>query len=166
MANQIKSKYGASGFVESRIGGRSENQDSAGVKDTELGLLVVVCDGMGGMQGGQVASMLAVTSIMSYFDNVDKQSDPAMMLVKAINMANTKIIERSNADPNLAGMGTTVTALLKTPRSAIVAHVGDSQDRFASCRNKSPYFRGCRVPQKACQRGRGILLRVQPYQHA
>lgn len=127
MADAIKSKYGASGFVESRIGGRRENQDSAGVRDTALGLLVVVCDGMGGMQGGLQASTIAVTAILSYFDTVDKQSDPAMTLVKAINMANTQIIERSKADPSLAGMGTTVTALLKTPQSAIVAHVGDSR---------------------------------------
>ena len=36
------------GFIDSRIGGRKENQDSAGLKETKLGYLVVVCDGMGG----------------------------------------------------------------------------------------------------------------------
>lgn len=38
----------AIGFVDSRQGGRAENQDTCGYADTPLGLLVVVCDGMGG----------------------------------------------------------------------------------------------------------------------
>lgn len=127
MVQPISSKFEATGFVDSRIGGRQENQDCAGVRDTAIGLLVVVCDGMGGMQGGQIASTTAVTTIMSFFENIDKQADPAMTLVKAINEANAQIIAKGQEDPNLRGMGTTVTALLKTPRSAIVAHVGDSR---------------------------------------
>ena len=127
MLQPISSKFEATGYVDSRIGGRQENQDCAGVRDTAIGLLVVVCDGMGGMQGGQIASMTAVTTIMSFFENIDKQADPAMSLVKAINEANSQIIAKGQADPNLRGMGTTVTALLKTPKSAIVAHVGDSR---------------------------------------
>lgn len=127
MVQPISSKFEASGFVDSRIGGRHENQDCAGVKDTEIGLLVVVCDGMGGMQGGQIASTTAVTTILSYFEKIDKQDDPAMTLVKAINEANAQIIAKGQEDPSLKGMGTTVTALLKTPKSAIVAHVGDSR---------------------------------------
>lgn len=127
MVQPISSKFEATGFVDSRIGGRQENQDCAGVRDTTLGLLVVVCDGMGGMQGGQIASTTAVTTIMSFFENIDKQADPAMTLVKAINEANAQIIAKGQEEPNLRGMGTTVTALLKTPKSAIVAHVGDSR---------------------------------------
>lgn len=127
MVQPISSKFEATGFVDSRIGGRQENQDCAGVRDTAIGLLVVVCDGMGGMQGGQIASTTAVTTIMSFFENIDKQADPAMTLVKAINEANAQIIAKGQEDPNLRGMGTTVTALLKTPKSAIVAHVGDSR---------------------------------------
>lgn len=127
MVQPISSKFEATGFVDSRIGGRQENQDCAGVRDTAVGLLVVVCDGMGGMQGGQIASTTAVTTIMSFFENIDKQADPAMTLVKAINEANAQIIAKGQEDSNLRGMGTTVTALLKTPKSAIVAHVGDSR---------------------------------------
>ena len=127
MIQPISSKFDATGFFDSRIGGRQENQDYAGVRDTAIGLLVVVCDGMGGMQGGKIASTTAVTTIMSFFENIDKQADPAMTLVKAINEANALIIAKGQADPNLRGMGTTVTALLKTPKSAVVAHVGDSR---------------------------------------
>lgn len=139
MAQPISSKFEATGFVDSRIGGRQENQDCAGVRDTAIGLLVVVCDGMGGMQGGQIASTTAVTTIMSFFENIDKQANPAMTLVKAINEANAQIIAKGQEDPNLRGMGTTVTALLKTPKSAIVAHVGDS--RIYQFRGEKKVFR-------------------------
>ena len=139
MIQPVRTKYEATGFVDSRIGGRQENQDCAGVKDTAIGLLVVVCDGMGGMQGGQIASTTAVTTIMSFFDTVDKQSDPAMTLIKAINEANAQIIAKGQENPNLTGMGTTVTALLKTPKSAIVAHVGDS--RIYQFRGNKKVFR-------------------------
>lgn len=139
MIQPVRTKYEATGFVDSRIGGRQENQDCAGVKDTAIGLLVVVCDGMGGMQGGQIASTTAVTTIMSFFDTVDKQSDPAMTLIKAINEANAQIIAKGQENPNLTGMGTTVTALLKTSKSAIVAHVGDS--RIYQFRGNKKVFR-------------------------
>lgn len=139
MIKPIRTKYEATGFVDSRIGGRQENQDCAGVKDTTLGLLVVVCDGMGGMQGGQIASSTAVMTILSFFDTVDKQSDPAMTLIKAINEANAQIIAKGQENPLLTGMGTTVTALLKTPQSAIVAHVGDS--RIYQFRGSKKVFR-------------------------
>src|ERR1035437_6303849 len=43
-----------------RIGGRKENQDSYGYSETKHGLLIVVCDGMGGAKGGKTASLLAV----------------------------------------------------------------------------------------------------------
>ena len=139
MIKPIKTKYEATGYVDSRIGGRQENQDCAGVIDTAIGLLVVVCDGMGGMQGGHIASSTAVTSIMSFFNTIDKQSDPAMTLVKAINEANAQIITKGQENPDLTGMGTTVTALLKTSKSAIVAHVGDS--RIYQFRGNKKVFR-------------------------
>ena len=115
------------GFIDSRIGGRKENQDSAGVKDTQLGFLIVVCDGMGGMQGGCIASQLAVQTIIDSVASADKQTNPSMALIKAIRNANMAIIEEGQRNPNLQGMGTTVTALLLTPYSAITAYVGDSR---------------------------------------
>ena len=57
---QILTKYPFSGFLETRIGGRPENQDSFGYVETPDGLLVIVCDGMGGGPGGKIASSIAV----------------------------------------------------------------------------------------------------------
>lgn len=127
------------GFVDSRIGGRSENQDSAGVKDTKLGLLVVVCDGMGGMQGGSIASQLAVRTILDVVSSAEDQSNPEMTLIKAIRQANMAIIEEGQQNPEVHGMGTTVTAMLVSPKSAIVAYVGDS--RIYQLRGDKKVFR-------------------------
>lgn len=127
MVTPIEIKGKTLGFIDSRIGGRKENQDSAGLKETKLGYLVVVCDGMGGMQGGSVASQLAVQTILETVASADKQSNPSMTLIKAIRKANMAIIEEGQKNTNLQGMGTTVTALLLTPYSALTAYVGDSR---------------------------------------
>ncbi len=127
------------GFVGSRVGGRSENQDSAGLMNTPLGYLIVVCDGMGGMQGGSIASQLAVQTIIETVTVADQQSSPSMTLIKAIRNANTKIIETGHSNPEYLGMGTTVTALLLTQNSAVIAHVGDS--RVYQLRNGKKVFR-------------------------
>lgn len=127
MVTPIEIKGKTLGFIDSRIGGRKENQDSAGIKDTQLGYLVVVCDGMGGMQGGSVASQLAVKTILETVASADKQSNPSMTLIKAIRNANMAIIDEGQNNPNLQGMGTTVTVLLLTPHSALTAYVGDSR---------------------------------------
>lgn len=127
------------GFIDSRIGGRQENQDSAGIKETQLGYLVVVCDGMGGMQGGSTASQLAVKTILETVASADKQSNPSMTLIKAIRNANMAIIEEGQKNPELHGMGTTVTALLLTDYSAITAYIGDS--RIYQLRDGKKIFR-------------------------
>lgn len=127
MVEPIRSKLDLSGCLESRQGGRSENQDFAGVAETPLGTLIVVCDGMGGMKGGSTASKLAVTTILEYFQRADAQESPSMLLVKAIQSANTAVWEAGNQNPELQGMGTTVTALLLSDICATAAHVGDSR---------------------------------------
>ena len=139
MITPIDIKGKTLGFIDSRIGGRKENQDSAGIKDTPLGYLVVVCDGMGGMQGGSTASQLAVKTILETVASADKQSNPSMTLIKAIRNANMAIIEEGQNNPELQGMGTTVTALLLTPYSAITAYVGDS--RIYQLRDGKKIFR-------------------------
>lgn len=139
MGTPIEIKGKTVGYIDSRIGGRQENQDSAGLRDTKLGYLIVVCDGMGGMQGGSVASQIAVQTILETVDSADVQANPSMTLIKAIRNANMAIIEEGRDDPNLQGMGTTVTALLLTPYSALTAYLGDS--RIYQIRNGKKVFR-------------------------
>lgn len=127
MIQPIKSKLKISGYLESRQGGRSENQDFAGVAETPFGTLILVCDGMGGMRGGSTASKLAVTTILEYVLGQEEKNNASDVLVEAIKKANAVIMEAGGKNPNLKGMGTTVTALLINPKCAIVAHVGDSR---------------------------------------
>lgn len=115
------------GYGESRQGGRSENQDSFGFAETAFGLLVTVCDGMGGGPGGKTASSLAVKEIIDGVLESNDDETPSNVLLKAINRANQALLETIEENPRLKGMGTTCTALLINENSAIIAHVGDSR---------------------------------------
>jgi protein phosphatase len=128
-----------SGFVESRIGGRSENQDSIGYEDTPYGFLIIVCDGMGGGQGGKTASSLAVAEIISGVTEANKEETIPNILIKAIRRANMSILQKGREYPGLQGMGTTCTLLLINPKSVTVAHVGDS--RIYQLRERRKIFR-------------------------
>lgn len=114
-------------FAESRIGGRSENQDSYGWQDTAYGYLLTVCDGMGGGPGGKTASTIAVKEIIAGVTEARKDEDVSNIIIKAVRRANMAIIEAGNKNPQLKGMGSTATVLLVSEKSAYIAHVGDSR---------------------------------------
>lgn len=115
----------------SYIGGREENQDSCALTMTRRGFLAIVCDGMGGMKGGEIASRLATEEIIRYLDEPASEGDlddeNQMALRKAICSANMVVRTRAIEKPSLSGMGTTVTALLINEDKASVAYVGDSR---------------------------------------
>lgn len=116
---------------------RTNNEDSYGY-DAALGVLVL-CDGMGGEAAGEVASDLAVNSVLAYFrqgetgreapeqERVEEVSDEANQLGGAFLAANRTIREAIWKNPELKGMGTTVVAALLRGRSLAVAHLGDSR---------------------------------------
>ncbi len=137
--HQINTKLPFVCFGESRIGGRPENQDSFGYADTKFGLLVTVCDGMGGGPGGKAASSIAVKEIIDGVLETSGDETPSNALLKAIHRANHAILEAVDENPKLNGMGTTCTALLINKVSAIVAHVGDS--RVYQLRGRRKVFR-------------------------
>lgn len=113
-------------YIQSNIGGRSENQDFYGSAQTKFGELIVVSDGMGGHNGGKYSAEKAVQIII---EEVTKRNDtnPAKALLEAIVKANETIWHESNTNISFKGMGTTVAALLITPERAICCHVGDSR---------------------------------------
>ena len=112
--------------IQSRIGGRQENQDFYGTAKTKFGDLIVVGDGMGGHNGGRYAAELAVNTILKFIETTP-ETEPQNALQNAINEANTTIWNAAHANPEFKNMGTTVTALLITPEKAIACHVGDSR---------------------------------------
>lgn len=114
-------------FAESRIGGRSENQDSFLHAYTPYGFLVTVCDGMGGGPGGRTASTIAVNEIVAGVKEASGKETTANIIIKAVRRANMAIIDAATEDPSLRGMGSTATVLLINEHSAFIAHVGDSR---------------------------------------
>lgn len=116
---------------------REKNEDSFLVSD-DLGLFVVA-DGMGGHVGGQMASSLAVKTIGEVIGNrrdeivaganvqpLENAPIPRI-LADAVRAACAAIYDTAAADPELQGMGTTVTAMMVSQGRAYVAHVGDSR---------------------------------------
>jgi len=100
---------------------RNANEDSLFTRAP----VFVVADGMGGAQAGEVASKAAAES----FDRELPAAPPERILRETIETANRAIHERARRDPELAGMGTTTTAVLVNPEAEEVAigHVGDSR---------------------------------------
>jgi PPM family protein phosphatase len=127
MATQIETSFKLKGFIESQIGGRAENQDSAGAVDAKIGTVITVCDGMGGHNGGSTASEIAVKTVIDDVAKAHRLDDPVQVLKDAISHANRAIMEAGEKDPSLRGMGTTLTAAIVSSRCVTVAHIGDSR---------------------------------------
>lgn len=136
---QITTNYPLKGAIESRIGGRSENQDNYGYAASPMGLVLVVCDGMGGIRGGRMASTIAVNTILRCLTSVPQEADPSEALINAIRQANAEIINTGYTNPEYQGMGTTATVLILNKKCATIAHVGDS--RIYQLRGKRKVYR-------------------------
>jgi protein phosphatase len=102
---------------------RSNNQDNLVVTEHLFG----VADGMGGAAGGEVASLVAIEALRASFE-----SDPTVEgLIEAVREANRAVWERADEQPDLRGMGTTMTALALVDDDdeevLVLVHVGDSR---------------------------------------
>lgn len=102
---------------------RSNNQDSGYCGSN----LFVVADGMGGHAGGDVASSLAVHRMKTVDDVYTSTADAERVMRDAIADTAAELIDTVAVKPELAGMGTTVTALMMVDEFAVVAHIGDSR---------------------------------------
>lgn len=100
----------------------------------EGGAYAVVCDGMGGVSGGQVASEICINEVSSHIEKGYRKSmsmkSVKNLLVSAITAANIKVFETANENKEYFGMGTTVVAVVILNGFAAVAHVGDSRAYF------------------------------------
>lgn len=90
------------------------------------GRLAVVADGMGGYEGGQEASRLAVETVRHVYDH-DFNGDPRHTLLAAFQAAHDSIQRYAMEHPQFHGMGTTCTALSIIDHELRFAHVGDSR---------------------------------------
>ena len=105
---------------------RANNEDRIYV-DEDIGLYILA-DGMGGAQGGEIASKMAIEEISSYIRNgLRTDNDISSIIDKAILKANQKIHTEASQNIHLAGMGTTVVLTLCLKDKYYFAHAGDSR---------------------------------------
>lgn len=108
---------------------RSENQDFVYASDHPVGNLpnlLIVADGMGGHNAGDLASRYTVESMVEYIEKAVEER-PIPLLSSAIHHANELVIEKARSDRALEGMGTTVVAAVEKEGYLYVANVGDSR---------------------------------------
>ena len=112
---------------------RENNEDSIFVSNvTDELKLFIVADGMGGANGGEIASKSAIergeTYIKSEFKNIRHEKEDIENLIRlAIKRANKYVYEKAKAYPEYAGMGTTLIVVVVFRGKAYIGHVGDSR---------------------------------------
>jgi len=117
---------------------RSGNEDFLHID--EANQVYAVCDGMGGHQAGEVASMSAAQVLERVFGSFSSeiQTDPALavdeslpekgsLLVKAVRLANRFVYRKASTERSMKGMGTTIVAIAFEDGMVSVVHVGDSR---------------------------------------
>ena len=110
---------------------RHENQDTFAVEQGKKLLIAVVCDGMGGAEGGQIASSVAVETFMKEMRALIRTDMTAEQLRElasfCVAKANTAVYQRALQDPAYQGMGTTLVSAVAEEKYAIVCNIGDSR---------------------------------------
>ncbi len=111
---------------------RHTNQDAFAIlKLPDDSILAVVCDGMGGANAGNVASLKATEVISSFFERSFRRGLDAAgvmaLLQSAILSANIELYGMAEKNEELKGMGTTVVAAFVSKEFTVVSHVGDSR---------------------------------------
>ena len=121
-------------YAKSDIGKvREKNQDSYYISDSLSQVqLYMLADGMGGYNGGEIASRLAAETTKNYiqnnFEKIEHDKEAISKLIKdAMEYANMVVYEESKKDENLQGMGTTLDVCFIYNSKIYIGHVGDSR---------------------------------------
>lgn len=121
-------------YAKSDIGKvREINQDYFSISDSLDDVhLFILADGMGGYNGGEIASQLAVKTAKSYIENNFKQTPKdresiIQLLGSSMEYANMVVYEKSKENKELEGMGTTLEICLIHNNKVYIGHVGDSR---------------------------------------
>ncbi|MCK6576992.1 MAG: Stp1/IreP family PP2C-type Ser/Thr phosphatase [Anaerolineae bacterium] len=124
---------------------RENNEDNVQLWQQDGYVIAVVADGMGGAAAGEQASQIAVDAIQTMLNTyqtdshvLDERPDEQIVsiILDAIRKANASILRRATDDPELRGMGTTMTVTFARPNRALIAHVGDSRAYLIDSRSK------------------------------
>jgi len=106
---------------------RERNEDYLDVARLPHGLLLVICDGMGGHRGGDHASRLAAETLTAVVADADPVEDPDVLLRRGVMRAARAIVQETQVHREYTGMGTTLVAALIRNGVAHIANVGDSR---------------------------------------
>jgi protein phosphatase len=117
---------------------RTHNEDNLYLPTDER--LAIVADGMGGHASGEIASQMAVETVVEFFKSTQEDTEitwpfkldrgyryDVNRLITGIKLANVKIFEAAQREPQYRGMGTTIVAALFLDDQVLIAHVGDSR---------------------------------------
>lgn len=118
----------------------------------------IVCDGMGGANGGNVASRMAVdnlsASLKSGYRSNMSETSIKNLLNSAVSAANIRVFDKSKESKELNGMGTTVVAVLICNKTAYIAHAGDSRAYLMSNGKLSQLTRDHSIVQNMIENGK------------
>ncbi|MFC6261476.1 Stp1/IreP family PP2C-type Ser/Thr phosphatase [Levilactobacillus fujinensis] len=109
---------------------RNDNEDYVDVFTNQAGQhLAIIADGIGGHQGGDVASAMAVSHLGHEFEKTELKTSSAAQkwITTQITAENQSIIDKSNQFADLNGMGTTLVAALYFTEEVVIANIGDSR---------------------------------------
>jgi len=120
------------GFA-SKTGRRKDNEDFAGtlfgaeLPEPRQEVIAAIADGIGGAKGGRIAAETAVRGFLDGFCDLPETMEVQRAGSKIISALNGWINTMGRQDPNVAGMGCTLTALVLRGRIAHLLHVGDTR---------------------------------------
>lgn len=138
---------------------RESNQDAFMTGSFDDGAVwAVVCDGMGGTSGGNIASRLGVehfsASLKSGYRTGMSEISVRNLLVSSVNAANIRVFDKSRESKELNGMGTTIVAVIIRKATAYFIHAGDSRGYVFSDGKLSQITRDHSIVQSMIESGR------------
>jgi len=151
---------------------RSNNQDTFGFCEYDMNCCyAVVCDGMGGHAGGNIASETATEAIKQTISDAyevfGRDRDICKLLESSLKRANDTVFARSIEEPDLKGMGTTAVIAFYIDGSMYVAHVGDSRAYMFSAGTLIPVTKDHSIVQEMIDSGELTPEEAEnhPYKH-
>ena len=110
---------------------RQENQDNYCAQQLAGGTAWgIVCDGMGGVNGGRIAAHIATDTMQQYFARQMRSLQPGgekSFIMRGFDITNRAVYEKATSDPEMMGMGTTGVCAYASGGLAHVVHAGDSR---------------------------------------
>ncbi len=120
----------------SDIGARNNNEDSIALGE----FVFALCDGVGGISKGEVASRFVASSIIRKMQGVEKSSISAQLVQKIVFEIQDELNKSLTDHPDYHGMGTTLCAVFTSDKEVLLVHIGDSRIYFVKP-NEKKYWR-------------------------